>query len=301
MFKSRNKFFNAVNAANHLVSALSTDQDGDIVVLKENTTMEITEPSEKVIFHPAFYTENEFGVMHNFFEALWMLDGCELPTRLPIEETQCFPEGDVWRNHEAILCSNISYLEYVVSTLCDIEDMYVGIPIPDDQSTNVEYVSFKIVNSKLQMTIRYKWFNLADTSVRHEALFEFVSDAVGIEMGSMTIKADGLYCPYDKLFDIAEADKTKCPYVLNQVKKSVIEPMGNTGQFLSDLKMFCSAGPAMGIRDRYLRRIASPIYNASIALENNCSYEVVCEQLQQAGQTTDWVQAICLWLENFRK
>lgn len=169
-------------------------------------------------------------------------------------------------------------------------------------------ILFKInVYGKLDMTVYNRsndiiWGCYGANAVHMSMLHEFMASWIGVSVGyyyQVSNDWHGYDTTMEKHNSIIE-DNYYQPYH-NEVEPY---PMVSTEiqDWIADLQMFMQEGPVPGFKDRFFRKVVSPMWNSWFAWkgsENQSKKQRIENALVHANQiaATDWKRACVEWLE----
>lgn len=168
-----------------------------------------------------------------------------------------------------------------------------------DFPCNTQILFRVALDGSLDMTVINRsndmiWGAYGANAVHMSMLQEYVAGCIGIPVGRYWQMSNNFHAytkVYDKTLPILAAEGDTCRYELDGVEG---HPMINTDKktWDEDLSIFMSDGPIIGFRDRFFRRVATPIYiawkawkakdpQAALQALSNCSamdWRFACEE-----------------------
>lgn len=181
---------------------------------------------------------------------------------------------------------------------------------------------FAINNGKLDMTICNRsndivWGALGANCVHMSFMQEYIAAFAGVSVGRYYQFSNNMHLYLDRHEELMDqmADKTafngnnepqymsECPYQTGEVLSTSLF-LGNDqaaiGRFDSDNSVFISDGPVLGIRDPFIRGVATPLSKA-LGIYKAQGVDGIREARQvlrnELNKTSDWYLAADQWLE----
>ena len=316
-------FRNVSDALPNVIAALQQEgveresRNGPVLMFPTPVTTIYQKPLERVLFYPQRDANPYFHLM----ESLWMLGGrndtaflCRFVASMKdfSDDGKTFHAayGHRWRQH-----FGMDQLEIIADMLKkDPTDRRAILSMWDanvdglgrtskDFPCNMQAM-FSIDNEKkLNMLVSNRsndiiWGAYGANAVHFSYLLEFMAAAIGVEVGvyyQMSNNFHAYKATMEKgMFEPARPN----PYAEEGLKHI---PLVNTDMqtWHQDLLMFLTEGPIVGFRDKFFRRVATPIWNSHQAfkqVENPDRFKNAKEILGQC-QDTAWASACFLWLE----
>lgn len=288
-------------------------------------------PTERVLFHP----ERDANPFFHFFESLWMLagrDDVKFPASFAGNIKRYSDDGKTlhgaygrrWRKH-----FSLDQLDAIVEELSGNHDSRravlqmwdprvdlgkAGADIPCNTSV---YFSVRKPPSGhyLEMMVSCRsndivWGAYGANAVHFSYLQEYMAARLGLAVGRYwQVSYDFHAYPdvFDKVAalgllgsdDIEKSD----PYATGRVAPYPIISSGTRWkEWHEDLAIFIEEGPIVGFREKFFRRVVTPLYNAHRAYSNSGDadrYDKAVEILQRCD-ATDWRAAAVEWIERRR-
>jgi hypothetical protein len=226
------------NQAFHTYQGLVTDGfTGPITMLQH-------QPTERVTLQ-----NNPF---HNFLEGLMMLAGYKSSKF----DFLCHSDGYFWKKHFGVDQINLVYETLKADPLTKNCIIYVCDPLSELPTYNT-YLLFSIRDGYLDMTAYSLATNIAGNS-GVTMLQEFLATKLGINVGKYILVSNSIYWSGNFIRGVVSYDRLE-PYPLIN---------GCTEKWLSDLVLFLEEGPVPAMSDIFFRRVANPILQAWIALND---------------------------------
>lgn len=299
-------------------------RNGPVLVLPEPLTTIYERPTERVIFHPGRNANPFFHLM----ESLWMLAGrrdVKFVADLVPSMANFSDDGKVfnaaygyrWRRH-----FSTDQLRWAISTLTESPDsrrvvigIWDGDTDPDagvagsrDLPCNLAvHLQRSVVSGALDMTVFNRsndivWGAYGANAVHFSMLQEFVARSLGWEVGRYWQVSDNWHA-YQSVLDKTMPEAVRCeplgdnPYATGEVEPYPIMSV-DRDTWLQDLDIFMEEGPVVGLRDRFFRRVAGPMwmaYRAYKKFDGIEKYDTPLEILEQC-LATDWRRAGEEWI-----
>lgn len=309
---------------------------GDVLLMDGPVTTLYHTPNERVVFWP----ERDANPFFHFMEGLWMLAGrndvgwisqfsSNIAQFSDDGETFHGAYGHRWMNHFVINVAKedeeptyvpFNQLERVIDMLkenpderrCVVSMWDAEIDLGrkgKDIPCNLLIMFSVSVAGALDMTVCNRsndiiWGAYGANVVHFSMLHEFMAAAIGVPLGRYW-QISNNYHAYVEVFEkhLPLLDRSYYnPYLAMQVEAF---PMvnGDPKTWLEDLLMFVEEGPVVGFRDKFFRRVATPIYSAWFAFKDKDDRQRIDSALEimQQCAATDWRVAIVEWLERRRK
>ena len=292
-------------------------RNGPVLMFPTPVTTVYQKPLERVLYYP----ERDANPYFHLFESLWMLGGrndCAFPCIFVKNFDQYSDDGETfhaayghrWRRH-----FGLDQLEIIVEMLKkDPNDRRAILSMWDANVDGLGRVSkdfpcnmqamFSIDHeNKLNMLVSNRSNDIilgayGANAVHFSYLLEFMAAAIGVEVGKYYQMSNNFHAYKANLSKGSVAIARPNPY---EEAGLVHVPLVNTNMDIwhQDLMMFLTEGPIVGFRDKFFRRVATPMWNSHKAyrqLENPKRFEAAKEILGQC-QDTAWAAAAFQWLE----
>ena len=143
------------------------------------------------------------------------------------------------------------------------------------------------------------WLDAFGTNpVLYSMLQEYIAFGIGRDIGKLTFFSNGLYGTAETFNPIShlEHDVSKDwqnPYVLGNVSPFPIMST-DLDTWRADLCMFVKEGPVVGFKDRFFKKVASPIFTAYDLYKDSRAEEAV--ELLDRCSASDWALACRQWI-----
>ena len=297
--------------------ATRPSRNGDVKVIDGPVTTFYARPSERVVF----WAERDANPFFHFMEGLWMLAGRN-DVKWISQFNSTFAQfsddnktfhgayGHRWRKHFAldqlqaiatILKNNPDDRRAVLQmwdTNCDLG--LEGKDFPCNLS-----ILFRVsIYGSLDMTVYNRsndmiWGAYGANAVHMSMLQEVMASWIGIPVGRYWQVANNFHAymnVWDKYAPIMDA-KSYDPYDFGGVTPY---PMvnGKIETWFEDLEMFMTEGPIVGFRDKFFRKVATPIWVAWKAYKSSDpdKFQMAFDAISNC-EATDWRRACEEWLE----
>lgn len=311
---------------------------GNVIVMREPVTTVYREPSERVLFwasrdaNPFFHFMEGLWMLAGRNDAAWI-------SQFSANISQFSDDGVVfhgayghrWINHfnkEIPTDPNVEYdgggweshfnqLQMIANILkANPDDRRCVLQMWDcerdlgqegkDFPCNTQ-IYFRIsVDGRLNMTVLNRsndiiWGAYGANAVHMSMLQEFMAAWLGVPIGAYWQVSNDYHAYYDvfeKHIGVTQESYYN-PYALGTVSPF---PMvnGPIEDWLSDLEMFMDEGPIPAMKDRFFRKVVSPMYNAWFAWKQTegSKKQRVQNALEQLSSciATDWKLACEEWL-----
>ena len=155
---------------------------------------------------------------------------------------------------------------------------------------------------QLDMTVMYRSSNIYDMqedSIAFSMMQEFIALALKVPVGMMTIHINHLTSCFDAMKGLCIGEQS----LINPYDKAlagndmVVDDYNN---WLGELSMFLDEGPVMGMREPFLRHVASPMWQAWTQYKETTGSDVsgVSAALNTISRVraSDWREASREWL-----
>lgn len=297
-----------------------SSRNGDVMVMDMPVTTMYEKPKERVLF----WAERDANPFFHFMEGLWMLEG-----RKDVKWISQFSSnienysdngkdfhgayGYRWRNHfgfdqldkiATILRNNPKDRRAVLQMWDATVDLgFEGKDFPCNLM-----ICFRVNRNALDMTVFNRsndmvWGAYGANAVHMSMLQEVMAAWTGTVVGSYWQVSNNFHLyedhikKYEALLSEIEFTEKDNPYRTGEVMPY---PMVNIDMdiWFQDLKMFVEEGPIIGFRDRFFRRVASPMYHAWSAWKNRedpNNLDTALEIIENC-HAEDWKKACKEWL-----
>lgn len=305
-------------------------RNGPVIQIAQPTTTVYERPWERVIF----WEDRDANPFFHLFESLWMLAGrndVAYPSHFAKNIRNYSDDGRTlhgayghrWREH-----FGGDQLSAIISALKeDRTDRRQVLQMWDaradlgrkgkDLPCNTQVFFSVNADDQLDMTVCNRsndmiWGAYGANAVHFSFLQEYVALAVGVTMGrywqvsnNLHVYKNDVYKRVAHLADVATISPagTETPYTLGEMGEPTFEhiPLFSNGRevFDQDLLMFLENPSTFGIRERFFRRVAVPMWHAHAAFVadkgvDGC--EAALEIMEQCA-SEDWRVACCDWLQ----
>lgn len=297
---------------------------GEVLVIDGPVTTLYNRPTERVLFYP----ERDANPFFHFMEGLWMLGGrndVEWISRFNSNIDQFSDDGVTfhgaygyrWLNH----FSGINQLSKVAEILREnkydrrcVVNMWdpeidlgrVGKDVP----CNVAIMFAVSQTNHLDMTVCCRsndiiWGAYGANAVHFSMLQEVMAAWIGSAVGRYWQISNN----YHAYLDVFEKHKSvvglpnwRQTFMYEDPNLVCPFPMVNKPieTWFSDLNMFLDEGPVLGLRDRFFRKVACPIWNSWFAWKNTEREKAERSQAAiedlQSCKAADWKLACEEWI-----
>jgi len=292
-------------------------RNGPVLMFKTPVTTVYEKPLERVLYYP----ERDANPYFHLFESLWMLAGRQdvaFPC-LFVSTMKNYSDDGVkfhaayghrWRKHFAG-----DQLQAVVEMLKkDPTDRRAVVTMWDprvdglgregkDFPCNMQAIFSICPEGKLNMLVTNRsndiiWGAYGANAVHFSYLLEFMAAAIGVPVGKYYQVSNNFHA-YKATIDKGNVIQPSTnPYDEPELRHV---PLVNTDMttWHQDLMMFLEEGPIVGFRDKFFRRVATPLWNSWLAFkrtEDPTRFETAKEILGQCTDTA-WAAACYQWLE----
>jgi thymidylate synthase len=298
-----------------------SSRNGPVLVFSEPVTTVYEKPLERVLFYP----ERDANPFFHLMESLWMLAGrndIAFPCRFVKTMVNFSDDGKTfhaayghrWRKH-----FKIDQLEKVSEMLKENpEDRRAVVSMWDshadglgregkDFACNLQAL-FSIRDEKLDMMVTNRsndiiWGAYGANAVHFSYLQEFMAAAIGVPVGKYYQVSNNFHAYKNTLEKVKDLKPCSNPYDLTELQQTI--PLINTDMktWHQDLLMFMEEGPIVGFRDRFFRRVVTPVWQAHEAFKNREDehrFEKAKEIIQQCADIP-WMLACWEWLDRREK
>lgn len=298
-------------------------RNGEVLKCKQPVTTRYSHPTERVLF----WAERNANPFFHFMECLWMVAGRK-DVKWISQFNKSFGQfsddkktfhgayGDRWVNHFGtdqmltiveILKKNPSDRRAVL-TMWDPEiDLgFEGLDFPCNTQ-----IYFDATHGQLNMTVCCRsndivWGAYGANAVHMSFLQEIMATMIGIPVG-VYWQISNNWHGYLKTMEpvlglVTSASPDDCPYKSGEVSPYPVMNVEPRVWF-EDLHVFLENGPITGFRDRFFRRVVTPIYQAWKAkevTEDENRFDKALEIIEQCA-AEDWKKACTEWLVRNRK
>lgn len=289
---------------------------GPVIVSREPVTTRYENPCERVLFLPS----RDANPFFHLFEALWMMAGREdvkWLARFNSNMARYSDDGVVlngaygarWKNQIPVIAARLRENpedRRSVVQLWSVDDLGSA---SKDVPCNTAIYFWRRSTGELDMTVTCRsndivWGAYGANAVHFSFLQEYLAAIIGCPVGSYWQISNNYHVYEDVLKKIvgkAKGEIFGCPYTDGSVRNFQIV---NTDErtWNEDLAMFMEHGPIVGLRDRFFRRVAGPMWHAWNAWKENKGakkIETPLEILQQC-MAPDWRRACVEWIERRR-
>lgn len=261
---------------------------GSITEITDPVSMMVTEPTER-LFYGTDYDLNPFAAL---FTALWVLGGrndVEFLSKFDGYQGGTSDDGKVLhgaygkrvREHfDPYLdgaAGTIDQLKSVIqmlrrhpghkSAVISLWDTGSDMGLQSRNLPAATQLYFSINHrQRLDMMVMYRnadIFNVCQDAISFSMMQEFIAASVGIPLGCMTIVANCLGVETKGLEVVKELSNEilwRNPYSMDVSTCPLMSI--DSDAWLAELSMFLDEGPVMGMRDPFLRHVASPMWQA---------------------------------------
>lgn len=293
---------------------------GDVLKCKWPVTTHYSNPTERVIFWP----ERDANPYFHFMESLWMMAGRK-DTKWITQFNASFQQfsdngkdfhgayGHRWRSHFMRDGKAMDQIMMIGNMLREnkldrraVLQMWDG-PIDlalegKDFPCNTQ-IYFSASEGQLDMTVCCRsndivWGAYGANAVHMSVLQEVVAGIVGIPVGhywQISNNWHGYTKTFEPIKDLASADISRNPY-----EDMSPFPIMNVPAdvWFSDLDIFMTEGPITGFRDRFFRRVVTPMFHSWAAWKNKEDTERWDKAIEivQHCAADDWRIACTDWL-----
>lgn len=301
-------------------------RNGPVVVIDGPVTTLYQKPNERVIFYP----ERDANPFFHLFESLWMLAGrndVSFVTQF-VKRMQMYSDDGVSFHgaygYRWIHFFGFNQLETVIKALKENPNdrrCVVGMWSPADDlgvkgkdvpcNTQIYFsINFE---GKLDMTVCNRsndviWGAYGANAVHFSFLQEYMAYAIGVGLGRYWQISNNYhayletYNPLVGLSDMALDPFRKTSFDPYEIfSREVPLPIISTHheEYIQDINMFLEHGPIVGLRDPFLRKVATPMWNAYFHYKETKGEERFEGARKIMSQCKDffWTKACLEWLE----
>lgn len=297
-------------------------RNGPVLKMPLPTTLVYDKPEERVIFWP----QRDANPFFHFFESLWMMAGrndLAYVTKYVASMANYSDDGKTlhgaygyrWRRQ-----FEFDQLEMIVNLLRanpDDRRCVLGMWDPKidlgrvgkDFPCNTQAM-FAVNNGRLDMTVVNRSNDavmgaVGANVVHFSFLQEYMAAAIGVPIGSYWQVSNNMHLYLNTLGKVSELADIRFgtisgdnPYISGEVAPFPIVN-GDAGQWMQDLNIFLEEGPIVGLRDRFFRRVATPMFHAHAAFKKTADPDrfVKAQEIIDQCQATDWKLACKEWLQ----
>lgn len=303
-------------------------RNGPVLKAPEPVAIVYARPTERVMF----WEQRDANPFFHLLEALWMLCGrndVAFPASI-VGTMRNFSDDGVtfngayghrWRSH-----FNCDQLETIAAALRENPDCRrqvlamwdghhdLGLQSKDLPCNTQAY--FSINDGALDMMVTNRsndavWGALGANAVHFSVLLEYMAAKIGVKVGRYWQVTNNLHLYLDNHQELMTEMQDKawpstqfiCPYACGVVKTTPLIPRGDVHRFEQDMQMLLSDGPALGMTDPFIRKVALPMLQAITAYKENTApqkFIAAQEILGKMDQDGDWAAAAGAWI-NQRK
>lgn len=305
----------------------SPSRNGPVLVAPGPVCTTYEKPDERVLLHPA----RDANPFFHLYESLWMLAGRN--DLAPVAEfvsnirqysddggkTQPGAYGYRWRkhfNHDQIAWAVERFRKDPNDRRVVIQmwDANTDIPAADAGGKDVpcNLIALPAIrDGKLDLTVFCRsndmvWGAYGANAVHFSFLQEYLARVLGLPVGRYYQISNNFHA-YLTTLDKAGVDWPWGPISGDPYTTGAVRPFPladgvlNKQEFKEDLGMFMEEPARVGIRTRFLTRIALPMVMAHRCWKKERNVGASLEILQQMPEWCDWRAAAELWLLNRQK
>lgn len=296
---------------------LRNSRAGDVLVMDGPVTTLYAEPTKRVLFNPT----RDANPFFHFMEGLWMLAGrrdVKWISQFNAGFAQFSDDGKLFHGAYGFRWVNqfgINQLEEVAKILkanpddrrCVVQMWNAADDLGKeglDFPCNTQ-IYFRIsVNGELDMTVCNRsndiiWGAYGANAVHMSMMQEVMAAWIGVPVGRYW-QVSNNYHAYVKVFEQKNVDSAT--YDMYDDGAEVF-PMvnGSIDEWFEDLYMFLEEGPIVGFRDKFFRRVVTPIWVAWKCWKSTDENKIdMAQDALKNCMASDWRIACHDWLERRR-